>query len=189
MKFTFSSTIILISLLIALIQAKVTVNNKRQKQQLIKTKIDYSSGTNKTLNRCKTKLQSIVYDPKVAALAYFHNLSRQIQSKAYLWFNPTTRVSTVEKFCSTNGVSVSIYDAMGHFIQYPSLDTGDMNYVSPLRASALNSDVYSRGSYDSYYSFQMFSPNAEYMLIDLIVNNTALPLNNFFKYNKCSHKF
>lgn len=137
---------------------------------------------------CKDELANIEAQPDPPAAQYLRSLQAVIEAQLGLWMNPTTRTETAIDFCAAYRIQIRIFDAMGFGIEYPSLTIRDNpTRATHMRAEALNKGAIAKGMAINghvYYSFQIFTSNGEYAMIELRALRRKMPLGNLINFKR-----
>lgn len=134
---------------------------------------------------CAKELAMIEEQPCLPIVNYMRKLEAEVRANAIHWFLGTSRTETVVEFANRYGIQVKLANALGYAATFPNPVTPEPIFdASVMRVYALNKGVYVSGlESDVYYSFQMITPEGQYMLVQFIVPRSQLPLNNI-KYKR-----
>lgn len=143
-----------------------------------------SSSSSSSVDACREAVASIATQPNVPAINYFKRLQCALEAQTYYLFNDATQVQYANAFAVQNNVNLYLINPLGYGTLYPLTDLSDMNTIpshnfSGFRNFALNIPTFSRSDLTSVYAFSLFNQVGQYMQVQIVANNTQLPLNTF----------
>ena len=132
-----------------------------------------------TSEKCSRILEGTIYKPDTCAYQYLHSLGQKFRAQAQILFGPENQADAyVFSFEQEYGVYVAIGDAFGQVVKYNQNGTKhptQSNKYTDTAQSYLNFAGFARTPSASmfYYTFSVFSPDAEYKAVTI-----SMPLAN-----------
>lgn len=130
--------------------------------------------------KCSQALAGIIYTPETCAYQYLNNLSKQfLASKELLFATPSVTESYIYSFTAAYNIDIELGDAVGSTTTYSPNKTsspGSPERSSSIAHSNLNVPGFTKGSTAFYFTFIVYSDDAEMYYVKLILPLTQTPV-------------